>query len=99
MKKNNPLLKKYLSMETHIDMNFPSIVEKDFVEKPYNGFGYTFSNPIHPKVLEFIRKIPKQSFVIDIGCGNGTYMDLIVKNGSYAFGMYINLYLAKNALL
>jgi hypothetical protein len=46
-------------METHIDMNFPSIVEKDFVEKPYNGFGYTFSNPIHPKVLEFIRKIPK----------------------------------------
>ena len=58
MKKSNYLLKKYLAKETTVDMSSPEAVETQYVRQVYEGFGYTFSNPIHPKVLDFIRQIP-----------------------------------------
>jgi alkylated DNA repair protein alkB family protein 8 len=89
MKKHNPLLKKYIaskSKNTIVDMP-PKAIEKEYVEKAYNSFGYTFSNPLHPKVLLFIESIPSGSLVLDIGCGNGVYLELIEKLGSLSLGI------------
>lgn len=89
MKKHNPLLKKYLAMRQPVDIVQlpPQEIELEYVERAYNAFGWTFSNPLHPKVCEFIEGIPSRSIVLDVGCGNGYYLDLISKAGSYHVGL------------
>lgn len=51
--------------------------EKEHVEDVYNNIAEHFSHTRYkpwPKVFEFLSKLPKESLVGDIGCGNGKYM-------------------------
>ena len=95
MKKTNPLLLKYLAHENvaEVDEN----TEKELVEDVYNEFGHTFSNPIHPRVLEFIDGLQPCSVVLDIGCGNGNYTAILEKKGHFALGMYCLCHSEKSA--
>jgi SAM-dependent methyltransferase len=56
MKKNNPLLKKYMCEENKQklkEMNADEIY-KEYVTKAYNSFGYDFHNKVIPEVKEYL---------------------------------------------
>lgn len=53
--------------------------EKSHVHTVYNQIAEHFSNTRHsawPGVAKFINSIPRGSFMLDIGCGNGKYLFL-----------------------
>lgn len=58
MKKNNPLLTKYLSQQHSKELSAltPSQIEREYVEKAYNGFGFDFHNKVIPEVKEYMEK-------------------------------------------
>ncbi|KAK6485955.1 alkylated DNA repair protein alkB-like protein 8 [Huso huso] len=54
-----------------------SRLERKFVHKVYEQIADHFSNTRHspwPKVVEFLKSLPRASVVADIGCGNGKYL-------------------------
>lgn len=100
MKRHNPLLKQYLAKRQPADLTKLSAkeIEDEYVERAYNAFGWTFSNPLHPKVCSFIDGIHPGSLVLDVGCGNGYYMKLIERAGSYPIGIEKCISMGGNAL-
>ncbi|RNA26571.1 SDA1 -like protein [Brachionus plicatilis] len=61
--------------------------EKSFVQSIYNEIADHFSHTRHsawPGVNRFITSMEPRSFMIDIGCGNGKYLNL--RNDLYSFG-------------
>lgn len=55
----------------------PSLCELENVHKVYNEIANHFSETRHspwPQVNEFIRQFEKGSVLVDIGCGNGKYL-------------------------
>lgn len=57
----------------------PSACELENVHKVYNEIANHFSETRHspwPQVLEFINDLPMGSVLVDIGCGNGKYLQL-----------------------
>jgi ubiquinone/menaquinone biosynthesis C-methylase UbiE len=54
-------------------------LEEEYVHQVYNEIAHTFSDSRYrpwPHVAEFLRTFTSGSFVLDIGCGNGKYMNL-----------------------
>jgi 2-polyprenyl-3-methyl-5-hydroxy-6-metoxy-1,4-benzoquinol methylase len=54
-------------------------LEEEYVHQVYNKIAHTFSDSRYrpwPHVAEFLRTFTSGSFVLDIGCGNGKYMNL-----------------------
>jgi ubiquinone/menaquinone biosynthesis C-methylase UbiE len=53
--------------------------ESSYVHQVYNQIADHFSNTRHsawPGVVEFIQSLKKDSVMLDIGCGNGKYLNL-----------------------
>ncbi|NWX17173.1 ALKB8 protein, partial [Aegotheles bennettii] len=54
-----------------------SKLEQEYVHKVYEEIATHFSSTRHspwPRIVEFLRSLPKGSIVADIGCGNGKYL-------------------------
>ncbi|XP_005999468.1 alkylated DNA repair protein alkB homolog 8 isoform X2 [Latimeria chalumnae] len=54
-----------------------SKLEQEYVHKVYEEIAGHFSSTRHtpwPKVVEFLKSLPKGALVADVGCGNGKYM-------------------------
>lgn len=61
--------------------------EKSYVQEIYNEIADHFSHTRHsawPGVARFINSIEPRSYMIDIGCGNGKYLNL--RDDLYSFG-------------
>lgn len=61
--------------------------EKSYVQSIYNEIADHFSHTRHsawPGVARFIDSMQSKSFMIDVGCGNGKYLNL--RNDLYSFG-------------
>lgn len=53
-------------------------LEKDYVRQTYDNIAEDFSSTRYkkwPKVDAFLRALPKGSLNLDVGCGNGKYLD------------------------
>ncbi len=54
-------------------------LEQEHVHKVYNEIAHNFSDTRHkpwPRVVEFLRTFPSGSLILDVGCGNGKYMNI-----------------------
>jgi alkylated DNA repair protein alkB family protein 8 len=54
-------------------------LEQEHVHKVYNDIAHHFSNTRYkpwPRVVDFLRTFPSGSLVLDVGCGNGKYMNI-----------------------
>ena len=54
-------------------------LEQEHVHKVYNEIVHTFSDTRYrpwPRVAEFLQTFSSGSYVLDIGCGNGKYLNL-----------------------
>lgn len=67
-----------------------SKLEQEYVHKVYEEIATHFSSTRHspwPRIVEFLRSLPKGSIVADVGCGNGKYLgineDLYMVSSSY----------------
>uniref|UniRef100_A0A8C0AN48 Uncharacterized protein n=1 Tax=Buteo japonicus TaxID=224669 RepID=A0A8C0AN48_9AVES len=67
-----------------------SKLEQECVHKVYEEIATHFSSTRHspwPRIVEFLRSLPKGSIVADVGCGNGKYLgineDLYMVSNSY----------------
>ncbi|XP_029898646.1 alkylated DNA repair protein alkB homolog 8 isoform X2 [Aquila chrysaetos chrysaetos] len=62
----------------HNDME-ASKLEQEYVHKVYEEIATHFSSTRHspwPRIVEFLRSLPKGSIVADVGCGNGKYLGI-----------------------
>jgi alkylated DNA repair protein alkB family protein 8 len=53
-------------------------LEQEHVHKVYNEIAHNFSDTRHkpwPRVVDFLRTFPSGSLILDVGCGNGKYMN------------------------
>lgn len=53
-------------------------LERDYVKNTYDNIAEKFSSTRYkkwPKIDAFLSKLPKDSLVLDVGCGNGKYLD------------------------
>lgn len=58
------------------------------MEEAYDGFGYNFHNKVIDEVRESVqRDLEEGDLVLDVGCGNGEYRQIMDKPIFY-FGMY-----------
>lgn len=67
-----------------------SKLEQEYVHNVYEEIATHFSSTRHspwPRIVEFLRSLPKGSIVADVGCGNGKYLginkDLYMVSSSY----------------
>ena len=68
-------------------------LEREHVHKVYNEIAHTFSDSRYrpwPRVVEFLHTFPSGSLLLDIGCGNGKYLNvrndlLMVENKVFFF--------------
>jgi alkylated DNA repair protein alkB homolog 8 len=54
-------------------------LEQENVHKVYNAIGSHFSETRHspwPRVQEFIESLPNGAILLDVGCGNGKYLNI-----------------------
>lgn len=54
-------------------------LEQEYVHEVYSSIAHTFSDSRYrpwPHVAAFMNTFTSGSFVLDIGCGNGKYMNL-----------------------
>ncbi|CAF2400883.1 unnamed protein product [Rotaria sp. Silwood2] len=54
-------------------------LEQEHVHKVYNEIAHNFSDTRHkpwPRVVDFLRSFPNGSLILDVGCGNGKYMNI-----------------------
>ena len=61
-------------------------------DESYHGFGEKKFNPLVEKVLDWFRKqnakqfakeLPEKAKVLDVGCGNGTFLEYLGKQGDF----------------
>eukprot|EP01080_Neovahlkampfia_damariscottae_P008247 gene8247-71_t len=67
----------------------PTEIEKKNVHDVYDEIARHWDHTRHTPwkyVQEFLSQLPKNSFIADVGCGNGKYFNLINKN-SYIIGI------------
>lgn len=82
--------------QSRVQPSFPhnemeaSELEQEYVHKVYEEIATHFSSTRHspwPRIVEFLRSLPKGSIVADVGCGNGKYLgineDLYMVSSSY----------------
>lgn len=82
--------------QTQVQPSFPHNemealkLEEEYVHKVYEEIATHFSSTRHspwPRIVEFLRSLPKGSIVADVGCGNGKYLgineDLYMVSSSY----------------
>ncbi len=53
-------------------------LEQEHVHKVYNDIAHNFSDTRHkpwPRVVDFLRSFSSGSLILDVGCGNGKYMN------------------------
>lgn len=53
-------------------------IEQNFVKHTYDHIASDFSSTRYkkwPKVESFIKDLPQKTFLLDVGCGNGKYLD------------------------
>jgi alkylated DNA repair protein alkB family protein 8 len=53
-------------------------LEHEHVHKVYNEIAHNFSDTRYkpwPRVVDFLRSFPSSSLILDIGCGNGKYLN------------------------
>ncbi len=53
-------------------------LEQEHVHQVYNEIAHNFSDTRHkpwPRVAEFLRTFHSGALILDVGCGNGRYMD------------------------
>lgn len=53
-------------------------LEQEHVHKVYNEIAHNFSDTRHkpwPRVVDFLRTFSSGALVLDVGCGNGKYMN------------------------
>ncbi|KFO72904.1 Alkylated DNA repair protein alkB 8, partial [Cuculus canorus] len=71
--------------QTQVQPSFPhsemeaSKLEQEYVHKVYEEIARHFSSTRHspwPRIVEFLRSLPKGSIVADVGCGNGKYLGI-----------------------
>lgn len=67
-----------------------SKLEQEYVHQVYEEIARHFSSTRHspwPRIVEFLKSLPKGSIVADVGCGNGKYLgineDLYMVSSSY----------------
>ena len=56
-----------------------SELEREHVHKVYDDIAHHFSDTRYkpwPRVVEFLQTFPSGSLVLDVGCGNGKYMNI-----------------------
>lgn len=86
------------SNEALMDGSTAPELERTHVWSFYDAVGDHFSatrSKPWPQIVRFIEEdIPRHSFVADIGCGNGRYMQRVLANGSEAVGSDISRTLA-----
>lgn len=79
------LIDKASRKSNDVDVKLPfndedaSKFESSYVHSVYNQIAEHFSNTRHsawPGVAEFIQSLSKHSLLLDIGCGNGKYLNL-----------------------
>ena len=66
--------------------------ESSYVHQVYNQIADHFSNTRHsawPGVVEFIQSLNKDSLMLDVGCGNGKYLN--IRNDIFSVCLMINL--------
>jgi alkylated DNA repair protein alkB family protein 8 len=54
-------------------------LEQEHVHKVYNDIAHHFSDTRYkpwPRVVDFLRTFSSGSLVLDVGCGNGKYMNI-----------------------
>ena len=54
-------------------------LEQEHVHKVYNKIAHNFSDTRYkpwPRVVDFIRSFASGSLILDVGCGNGKYMNI-----------------------
>lgn len=55
-----------------------SQLEEEHVHKVYNQIAHNFSDTRHkpwPRVVDFLQTFSPNSLILDVGCGNGKYMN------------------------
>jgi len=68
-------------IENHMDPISERVgqnLEQNYVKKTYDDIAEDFSSTRYkkwPKVESFLRGLPGESLVLDVGCGNGKYLD------------------------
>jgi alkylated DNA repair protein alkB family protein 8 len=70
-------------------------VEKDYVKSTYDNIAEDFSSTRYkkwPKVEAFLKDLPSDSLLLDVGCGNGKYLD---NPTTYNIGCDLSLNLLK----
>jgi SAM-dependent methyltransferase len=96
MKKNNPLLIKYMCEENKQKLKGMNADEiyKEYVTKAYNSFGYDFHNKVIPEVKQYlseeslsVEESQECKLVLDIGCGNGEYKRHLESDKFYYIGV------------
>ena len=71
MSSSQPTLPKSDSDACHL--------EQEHVHNVYNKIAHNFSHTRYkpwPRVVDFLGSFPSGSLVLDVGCGNGKYMNI-----------------------
>jgi ubiquinone/menaquinone biosynthesis C-methylase UbiE len=69
-------------------------LEQEHVHKVYNDIAHHFSDTRYkpwPRVVEFLRTFQPGSLVLDVGCGNGKYMN--IRNDLMMVGDFVRFYI------
>ena len=77
-----------------------SQLEEEHVHRVYYDIAHNFSDTRHkpwPRVVDFLRSFASGSLVLDIGCGNGKYMN--VRNDLMMVGHCLSLLILVVSLL
>ena len=74
-------------------------LEQEHVHRVYNEIAHNFSDTRHtpwPRVVDFLRTFSSGSLVLDVGCGNGRYMntreDLMMVEENYLFSIVYSIF-------
>ncbi|QPG76586.1 hypothetical protein FOA43_003977 [Brettanomyces nanus] len=80
--------------ETFKETATPELKESLYVHEVYNEIASHFSNTRYkpwPFVQQFLEELPKYSLGVDVGCGNGKYLnvnnDLFILGSDYSTGL------------
>lgn len=94
---------KYLKeeMEKSKNSELPTNIEKTYVYDVYNKIAPHFSSTRYkpwPQVVKYLDELPDNSFVADVGCGNGKYLTYNSFEGSQKKHIFVGTDIAENLL-